>query len=279
MMIGMLKRNLSDKRAYFAGFGAIGGLLSALSYDLIGLDSPFASWVVGTGFDGLFIAALLALAQGRYAGKKFDARSLWRTALIGGVGGCVGGFIALFGGFPIAGLFGGGDDAGRFLGWTLGGLVVGFAVSRVVPNLKPKTASFAGAVGGLLGCMLMYVIASLAFGVATTGAAIGLAIALAETAFRTAWLEVTIRPRGLSLEKERSLTVTLGKQPVLFGCSGDSDVRLSEMPGAKSHFAKVSLSGGRVTLHDLVTERSRPLSINETFQLSNARIVVRAKVG
>lgn len=275
----MIKRIFSDKRAYFAGFGAIGGLLSAFAYEMTGLDSAFTSWVFGTGFDGFFIAASLALAQGRYTGKPFDFRGLSRTSIIGGTGGTVGGLIAFYGGFPIAGLFGGGADAGRFLGWTLGGLVVGFAVSRVVPNLKPKTASVAGAVGGFFGCALMYLIDSLAVGVATTGAAIGLAIALAESAFRSAWLEVTIKPRGVSLEKERTLTVTLGDKPVIFGCSGDSDVRLSEMPGAKAHFAKVSLSGGRVTLHDLVTERSRPLSINDAFDLSNARIVVKAKAG
>lgn len=275
----MIKKIFSDKRAYFAGFGAIGGVLSAFAYQMTGFDSAFTSWVVGTGFDGLFIAACLALAQGRYAGKPFDLRGLSRTSIIGGAGGAMGGFIALYGGFPIAELFGGGADAGRFLGWTLGGLVVGFAVSRVVPNLKPKTASAAGAVGGFLGCALMYLIASLAVGVATTGAAIGLAIALAESAFRSAWLEVTIKPLGVSLEKERTLTVTLGEKPVVFGCSGDSDVRLSEMPGAKAHFARVSLSGGRVTMHDLVTEQSRPLSVNEAFDLSNARIVVRAKAG
>lgn len=272
-----MKRIFSDKRVYFTGFGAIGGLLSALAYELTGLDSAFTSWFVGTGFDGMFIAALLALAQGRYAGKSFDGRGLSRTALIGGAGGAVGGLIALYGGFPLAGFFGGGANTGRFLGWALGGLVVGFAVSRVVPNLKPRTASIAGALGGFLGCALMYAIDSLAIGVATTGAAIGLVIALAESAFRSAWLEVTIKPRGVSLDKERTLTVTLGENPVLFGCSGDSDVRLSEMPGAKAHFARVSLSGGRVTLHDLVTERSRPLSVNEEFDLSNARIIVRAK--
>ena len=275
----MMKQIFSDKRAYFAAFGAIGGLISAFAYEMIGLDSAFSSWVVGTGLDGLFIAACLALAQGRYTGKPFDLRGLSRTSMIGGAGGAVGGLIALYGGFPIAGLLGGGADAGRFLGWTLGGLVVGFAVSRVVPNLKPKTASAAGAVGGFLGCALMYLIASLAVGVATTGAAIGLAIALAESAFRSAWLEVTIKPRGVSLEKERTLTVSLGEKPVLFGCSGDADVRLLEMPGAKAHFARVTLSGGRVTLHDLVTNRTQPLSVNEAFDLSNARIVVRSKSG
>jgi len=168
---------------------------------------------------------------------------------------------------------------GAFSTGPSGGLAVGHAVSRVVPNLKPVTASIAGALGGFCGCAPMYLIGALTIGLATTGAAIGLAIALAETAFRSAWLEFTIKPRGVSLEKERTLTVTLGEKPVIFGCSGASDVRLSEMPGAKAYFAKVYLSGGRVTLHDLMKERTRPLSVNEAFNLSNARIVVRAKAG
>ncbi len=275
----MMKRIFSDKRAYFAGFGAIGGLLSGVLYAMTEPHSPLASWLYGIGGNGLFMAAMLGIAQGRYVGKAFDVAGFLKTAVIGGGGGIIGGLIGIYIGFPIARLFGGGVDEGRFLGWTLGGLAVGYAVSRVVPNLKPVTASIAGALGGFCGCALMYLIGSLTIGLATTGAAIGLAIALAESAFRSAWLEVTIKPRGVSLEKERTLTVTLGEKPVIFGCSGDSDVRLSEMPGAKAHLAKVSLSGGRVTLHDLVTERSRPLSVNEAFDLSNARIVVRAKAG
>lgn len=274
-----MRKIFSDKRAYFAGFGAIGGLLSGLTYSITEPHSALSSWLYGIGGNGLFMAALLGIAQGRYVGKAFDVRGLLKTAVIGGGGGIVGGLIGIFVGFPIARLFGGGVDEGRFLGWTLGGLAVGYAVSWAVPNLRPITASIAGALGGFFGCALMYLIGSLTFGLATTGAAIGLAIAIAENAFRSAWLEVTIRPHGVSVEKERTLTVSLGEKPVLFGCSGDSDVRLSEMAGAKAHFARVSLAGGRVTLHDLVTERSRPLSVNEAFDLSNARIVVRTKVG
>jgi hypothetical protein len=275
----MMKRFFSDKRAYFAGFGAIGGLLSGVLYAMTEPHSPLASWLYGIGGNGLFMAAMLGIAQGRYVGKAFDVAGFLKTAVIGGCGGVIGGLIGIYIGFPIARLFGGGVDEGRFLGWTLGGLAVGYAVSRVVPNLKPVTASIAGALGGFCGCALMYLIGSLTIGLATTGAAIGLAIALAESAFRSAWLEVTIRPRGVSLEKERTLTVSLGEKPVLFGCSGDADVRLLEMPGAKAHFARVTLSGGRVTLHDLVTNRTRPLSVNEAFDLSNARIVVRSKSG
>lgn len=273
-----MKRLLSDKRAYFAAFGAVGGLLSSMFYGILGLGSPFASWVVGTGFDGMCIGAMLAFGQARYVGKSFDMKAFRKAMMIGGIGGLVGGFAALKLGFPVAEAFGGAADAGRFLGWTLGGVAVGFAVSKVVPNLKLKTACVAGAVGGFVGCALMYVMSSLAAGTATTGAAIGVAIALAETAFRHAWLEVTVKPKGLTLEKERTLTVTLGDKPVLFGCAGDADVKLAEMAGAKAHFAKVSLSGGKVTLLDMTTEKTREIAVDEGFDVSNARVVVRNKM-
>lgn len=273
-----MKGLLSDKRAYFAAFGAVGGLLSAIIYGVLGLDGAFSSWVVGTGFDGMCIGALLAFGQARYVGKSFDWKAFRKAMLIGGVGGLAGGFAALKLGFPIAEAFGGATDAGRFLGWTLGGVAVGFAVSKVVPNLKLKTACIAGAVGGFVGCALMYLMSSLAAGTATTGAAIGVAIALAETAFRQAWLEVTIKPKGLTLEKERTLTVTLGDKPVLFGCAGDADVKLAEMAGAKAHFAKVSLSGGKVTLLDMTNEKTRDIAVDEGFDVSNAHVVVRSKL-
>ncbi len=273
----LMKNLLFDKRFYFSAFGAVGGFLSAVTYHLTGLNNAFASWIVGTGFDGMFIAALLAFGQARYVGKNFDFAAFRKAMLIGGIGGLVGGFVALMGGFPIAEAFGGDSDAGRFLGWTLGGVAVGFAVSKVVPNLKLKTSCLAGAAGGFIGCGLMYLMVSLAAGTATTGAAIGLAIAYAESAFRQAWLEITIRPKGLSLEKERTITVTLGDKPVLIGCASDVDVKLAEMAGAKGHFAKVILSGGRLELLDVTTEKTREISVNERFEISNGSFVVRTK--
>ncbi|GAB3455091.1 hypothetical protein [Insolitispirillum peregrinum] len=272
-----MKRLLSDKRVYFAIFGAIGGVLSAVLYDVFGLEGAFGSWVVGTGFDGMCIAAMLAFGQARYVGKSFDAKSFRKAMMIGGIGGLIGGFIALQFGFPLARLFGGSVDAGRFLGWSLGGAAVGFAVSRIVPNLKMTTACLSGAAGGLVGCALMYLMHAMAAGTATTGAAIGVAIALAESAFRQAWLEITIRPKGLTLEKERTLTVTLGDKPVLFGCSGDADVKLAEMEGARAHFARVSLSAGKITLHDMISGTTRTVAVDETFDISNAQVVVRSK--
>lgn len=275
---------LSDKRAYFAAFGAVGGLLSALLYHMFEPSDPFSTWIVGVGANGMLTAALLAFGQGRYAGKGFNAADLKKAVIVGGVGGLIGSFAAYNLGFPIARMLGVSSDVGRFIGWGISGVAVGVAVAKVVPNLKIKTACIAGGLGAVAGCALMYVInavvhgAGLTVGLTTTSAIIGLAIAYAETAFRQAWLEVTIKPKGLTLEKERTLTVTLGDKPVLFGCAGDADVKLAEMTGGKAHFAKVSLSRGRVTLFDMTTEKTRDISVDEGFDISNARIVVRSKL-
>ncbi|MEO5366929.1 MAG: hypothetical protein H7831_11375 [Magnetococcus sp. WYHC-3] len=267
----------SSKRVYFATFGAVGGFLSALLYTFFELRGVYSTWVVGTGFDGLCIGAFLALGQFRYAGKLFEWRPFRMAVVIGGLGGMIGGLVALIFGLPLAQFLGGGSDAGRFLGWALGGSAVGLALSRVVPNLKWLIGTLAGGLGGFIGCGLMYLMASLAAGTATTGAAIGLAIALAESAFRQHWLEITIRPKGLTLEKERTLTMTIGEKPILFGCAGDADVKLAEMVGAKAHFAKVSLVSGKIVLLDMARDITRNLSVNEVFEVSNAKVVVRAK--
>lgn len=279
-----MKRLLSDKRAYFAAFGGVGGLLSALLYHMIEPSDPVSTWIVGVGANGMLTAALLAFGQGRYAGKGFNAADLKKAVIVGGVGGLIGSLAAYNLGFPIARMLGVSSDVGRFIGWGISGVAVGVAVAKVVPNLKLKTACIAGGLGAVAGCALMYVInavihgAGLTVGLTTTSAIIGLAIAYAETAFRQAWLEVTVKPKGLTLEKERTLTVTLGDKPVLFGCAGDADVKLAEMAGAKAHFAKVSLSGGKVTLLDMTTEKTREIAVDEGFDVSNAHVVVRNKV-
>lgn len=279
-----MRRLLSDKRAYFAAFGAVGGLLSALLYHMVEPKASLSTWIVGVGANGMLTAALLAFGQGRYAGKGFNGADLKKAVVVGGVGGLIGSLAAYNLGFPIARMLGVSNDVGRFIGWGISGVAVGVAVAKVVPNLKLKTACIAGGLGALAGCALMYGInalihrAGLTVGLTTTSAIIGLAIAYAESAFRQAWLEVTIKPKGLTLEKERTLTVTLGDKPVLFGCAGDADVKLAEMAGAKAHFAKVSLSGGKVTLLDMTNEKTREITVDESFDVSNARIVVRSKL-
>lgn len=277
-MADEILNRLSDKRSYFAGFGAIGGLLSGIIFALTAPHSPLMSWLIGIGGNGLFMAALLGFGQGRYAGKQFDFRSTLKAALVGGIGGLGGGIIGFFIAFPIARLLGGGEDEGRFLGWTLGGLAVGYAVSRVVPNLTPVRACLAGGIGGILGCALMYVIGSLTLGLVVTGAVIGLAIAFVESAFRSVWLDIVLKPRrGEASENQRTLSVTLGDDPVLFGCGSEADIKLEEVIGAGANFARVSLEEGRVIMKDLITERSSVLNIGETFYISNANVTLRSK--
>lgn len=272
-----MKGIFSDKRFYFAGFGAVGGFVSATLFGFSNLESGLSQWVIGGGFDGMCIGALLAFGQARYVGKSFDWKSFQRAMFIGGIGGVIGGFVALYLGFPIISFFGGDSDVGRFIGWGISGVAVGIAVSKVVPNLTMKNASIAGAIGGLVGCSFMYMVNSYAAATASTGAAIGLVIAIAETVLRKAWLEVTVKPVGLTIEKEKTITVSLGDKPILLGCSSDCDVKLAEMPGAKAHFGQVSMVDGNVNYLDLVTEKSRSISIDQSFDVSNAKIALRTK--
>lgn len=261
---------MADKRRFFAAFGALGGVISGLLTNFFGFhESAFDSWVLGTATDGAFIASLLAFGQSRSLGKSFDIDGIRRALLIGAIGGGIGGVIGMYGPILV------GEGFGRFIGWGLGGAAVGFAVRRVIPNLSAKTAVTAGGLGGLAGCLSMYLI-GYTVGVATTGAIIGLAIALGEMKVRNMWLDVTIRPKGLSLEKERTVAVTLGPKPVLFGCSGHSDVKLAPNGDAKE-FASISLAGGQVTIMDYISRQSRPLAEGQPFEISNASIVLRTK--
>jgi len=268
----MMSFLMADKRRFFAAFGALGGVLSAIASNLLGFtDSAFESWVLGTASDGALIAALVAVGQSRYLGKKFDLAAIRRALAIGAIGGAIGGLVGMAGMSIAAGEF------GRMAGWALGGAAVGFAVHRIIPNLPAKTAMLAGAAGGFAGCLSMYLV-SYTIGVATTGAIIGLAIALVEMKVREMWLEVTIRPKGLTLEKERTVAVTLGTKPVVFGCSGDADVQLASAGGTEKDFVSVGLAGRQAYLKDHATQQSRPISDGEEFSISNASIILRSKI-
>lgn len=270
-----LERWTSDKRSYFAGAGAVGGVVSGILQNMLGVSAgAFSSWAVGTAFDGALIGGALAFAQGRYVGKAFDWPLIRKPMQIGAIGGFIGGLIAyLFMSMPMDA-----RDLARIVGWAVGGAAVGFALSRVVPNLKQKTASIAGCAGGGVGCIGMYMIGNLWVGTAITGAAIGIVVAMAESHFRERWLEVTIKPKGISLEKERTLNITLGDKFVLFGCSNDADVRLQEIAGAGRYFAKVSLAGDKVHLEDLLKGGTRELQPDQPFEIGAAHAVLRAKV-
>src|SRR5690242_12454949 len=107
---------LSDKRVYFAGHGAIGGMLSGIAYFVSPFEGALASWVVGGAFDGMAIATLLALGQARYLGRSFDGPRMRKALWLAGLGGAAGGLVAMCIGFPLAHLLGLDPQFGRLVG-------------------------------------------------------------------------------------------------------------------------------------------------------------------
>jgi hypothetical protein len=49
------------------------------------------------------------------------------------------------------------------------------------------------------------------------------------------------------------------------------------MTGTGADFAEVALAGGQVILYDRVANTRRNLAVDEAFEISNARVVVRSK--
>lgn len=267
---------LADKRRFFAAFGGAGGLLSAILTGFFGFgDTPFGSWVWATALDGAMISALLVFGQSRYLGKVFDTAAIRRALGIGALGGAAAGFVVVTVGQPLAYGLGFGENFTRFMGWVFAGGVVGFAAHKAVPNLATKPAVIAGAAGGFAGFMVMMFL-GYSLAIATNGAIIGLAIALAEMRVRNMWLDVTIKPKGLTLEKERTVTVSLGAKPIVFGATAAADVQLAPS-GTEKDFATVTLMGGDAHFHDLVSNVKRILGEGEIVTVSNAAISLKTK--
>ncbi len=271
---------LSKKNRYFAGFGAGGGLLSALLWAFVGSQNPMASWVVTGALDSALIGVLLIIAQDRYLARGLSYRALAKATVLGLPLGALGGFLAITAGFGIAGALGMSSETGRLIGWAISGGVAGFVASLGVPNLKRKVAIIAGGVGGALGCQLMYLIGSYEIGVAVTGAAIGVMVAVAEAAFRKAWIEVDIRPvatGGIALAKSRHVTLTLGDRPIVFGAAAGADVLLDKASGVPAEAAVLTLDGGHVVFKDLTKGTRETYRDGARFDFFNASVAVALK--
>src|SRR5438094_4427467 len=270
-----VQKVLSDKRAYFTVFGAIGGItcgsLCTALYGVLPINTDstggaLSTWVVGGGFNGMAIAALLTFGQSRYVGRSFDKSGIVKALICAGAGSAAGGFVASRIGFPLAAAFGGTTDAGRFIGWIILGMVVGYVVSKVIPNLRPVTAAAAGAIGGFVGCGLMYLLGSLVAGTATTGAATGAALAFAETAFPEAWLEVTYGQGEIR-------TVSLGREPVSVGSGANCTVYAANVPATACRFL---LENGTILFEDLAAGGTRrQMQPGEIISIGRLKLRVR----
>lgn len=270
-----LERLLRNKKLLFAGSAAIGGVLSAFFTTSFGWSSgEFTSWVLGGALDAALIGAAVVYAQNYYQTKSFHiSAGLKKAAQIGLIAGCGGGMAAMLSMYVL-----GAGNFGRLVGWAISGGVAGFVVSGQVPNLKQKPAVIAGAIGGAIGCLFMYMNLGYTTGVAITGAAIGLMVATAEVMFRKNWLEVEIYAQplgtGLNLAKPlRQFTVNVGTDPITVGTRGDLDVQLNRAVGvAGDHTASIYCDGEKTVYHDLLSGSRTELSAGQAFRFGECQV-------
>lgn len=282
--------NTDAKFRYFAIAGAIGGIVASIGYTVweVGLNQTEDRWgfgpvmvsstyVVGVGLLATCVAIALTLAQSRYLGHGLVPQRLWQTIGMAAFGGVVGGFVAPY----VAASLLDGEDPIRFLGWTLAGAAVGLVVSQAIVNLSAQTALIGGAAGGLLGCIVLYLMkgvmeSNLTMGMAATGLSIGVLVAFAERVKRSVWLEVTIKLEG-EQQAFRTVELTVGDQPITFGYDRGSDVRLEAIVGGPTAFAIVRRDRGHTIFHDLISRSEHVMTEDSSFNVSNAVVRMKGK--
>jgi hypothetical protein len=264
-----------NKKVLFAGSAAVGGIISGILTTGLGLaQGEFSSWVFAGGLDAALIGAAVVYAQGYYQTKSLHMTDgLKKAAKTGIIAGCAGGLAAMLG----MKIFGAGDF-GRMVGWAISGGVAGYVVSQQVRNLKQKPAIVAGACGGAIGCLIMYMDFGYATGVAITGAAIGLMVAMAEVMFRKNWVDVEVYSQalgtGLNLAKPlRQFTLNIGAEPITIGTRSGLDIELNTVTGAPpSHSASIYADGDKTIFHDLQSGSRAELSAGQPFRFGECQV-------
>lgn len=264
-----------NKKVLFAGAAAVGGMVSATLTQVLGLSAgEFSSWVLAGGLDAALIGTAVVYAQNYYQTKSLAISiGLKQAAKAGAIAGCAGGLLALM----CMNILGAGNF-GRMVGWAISGSIAGYVVSQQVRNLKRKPAMLAGAGGGAIGCLIMYMDFGYTMGVAITGAAIGLMVAMAETMFRKNWLDVEVYAQrlgaGLNLAKPaRQFTLNVGAEPITIGTREGLDIRLNQTPGiAPNHSASVYCDGDKTIFHDLESGSRTELRTGEPFRFGECQL-------
>lgn len=272
---GTLDALARNKKVLFAGAAAAGGIVSATLTEALGLgEGTFSSWVLAGGLDAALIGTGVVYAQNYYQTKSLRiSDGLKQAARAGAIAGCGGGLLALVG----MNLLGAGDF-GRMVGWGISGAVAGYVVSQQVRNLKQKVAMLAGAAGGAIGCLFMYMDFGYTMGVAITGAAIGLMVAMAEVMFRKNWIDVEVYSQplgsGLNLAKPaRQFTLNVGAEPITIGTRPGLDIQLNPVPGSEpNHVASVYCDGDKTIFHDLQSGTRAELRGGEAFRFGECQL-------
>ncbi len=263
------------KSIVFGITGGVAGLLSALLFLATGIPGALASWSISGGFDAALISLFIVMGQSYYQSRTLPAISRLVSVLIQGlVFGAIGGLLVF--GF-IA--FSNSGNIGRIVGWAISGAICGFLVSKKIPNMSAKLAIIAGAIGGAVGCLLMYIHLGYVTGVIATGAAIGIVVASAEVMFRKSWVEVTVyseslNGNGINMAKQNNqYTLNLGKDAIHVGYSSDMDILLKAKGiSMEKEIALITLEYDKCFFNDIKAGVKKEIKPNETITIENCEI-------
>lgn len=227
----------------------------------------------------------MGLAASLYAGQNFILRKpllsfsrsapLLASALVAGaLAGLLGQLL-----FSSLSLENSSASFGQAIGWAVLGATLGFGMSFVIPNLPRMKSALAGGVGGIIGALAFFAIASnmqelvarLA-GASFLGAAIALMIAVAESLAREACLIVHWGP------KEKSI-INLGNEPVLLGSSPKAQLYLPIQLGFPPEAALVTFANGRIQMQNKMTNSTHELQHGNKLKLGTLTVEVQAFPG
>ena len=231
-----------------------------------------AAW---TGLLAAGIALALACGQSLYLRRTLPGR---RTAVLAGVGGLGAGLAAGFVGQLV---FAGTPDSavlvalGRIVAWAILGALVGLGLAFFVPNLRAlrglqggAVGGMAGAVGFLLGALVLGDVVGRLAGAAILGFCIGLMIAFFEVAFRTLWLEIHYGPREVR-------AVTLGPEPITIGADQEACTIFAR--NAPPVALRYQIQNGEVVCEDVPASRTHRLIPGDRRTVGNVTVVVCAQ--
>lgn len=162
----------------------------------------------------------------------------------------------------------------RFISWGVMGLIIGVLLTKVVPNLKVKSAAIGGIFGGAMGGGLFLLFSSgmnenlgRVLGAITIGFFIGTMISLFEEILREAWLTV-------DWGNNEKRTISLGESPILLGSSADADIYLPQEKGFLPETAMIKIENGKVWFENKISRQTTELINGKKIELGAITIIV-----
>ena len=269
-------KDFSDykKALVFAAWGAGGGVVSGISFDLL-LREPlepyhWPSVTAWFGTFGAFISVALLVGQSWYFQRGVQLPQALRAGVLPGfLAGAIASAIAQ----TVYSI--NYTEFLRVVAWTVAGSLLGFGISRHIPNLGHWRGLGGGAAGGCLGGCLFIALSALLtdfygrfLGLGIIAFFIGLMIILAEKMFQKAELIVHWTPI-----KQGSMS--LGETPISLGSSKKSDIFLIGDGDFPETAGTIHVRDGRIVFENLMERHTSDLRHGDQFEFGGLRFEIR----